>query len=240
MMTDIKDIWVHQTELYGLGNFINLTPTIKLMADHFDKPIPVYFDLKFIRDCFLDCPFMDILDERPLSSPMFSSALVNLRNSCPDYIHVYKQVTQNLPLMGELPHTYVDQADEIDAPKVNTLFIRGSGSENKIYLNSKMPRDEYYAEYFAKNLAGDYTEAFTGSDKDVERSDGLFDGMTKYVGGIRLALALIREADYVVANDTGLAHAAGAMNKPMVILWKNTSLPKNGNPNKNCNFKLCH
>ena len=56
----------------------------------------------------------------------------------------------------------------------------------------------------------------------------------------RMALAMIREADYVVANDSGLAHAAGAMNKPMTILWKNTSLPKNANPGKRTNYKMCH
>ncbi len=232
--------WIHQTELYGLGNFINLTPTIKLMANHFDKPIPVYFDFDFIRDCFLDCEFMEILDEKPDYNPLFTSGLVNFKNDCPDYIHVYKEVTKALPLMGEIPHTYVDQAKELDIPKVNTLFIRGSGSEQKIYLDSKMPHDDYYKEYFAENLAGCYTEAFTGSDKDVTRANGLFDGMTKYVGGIRMALALIREADYVVANDSGLAHAAGAMNKRMTILWKNTSLPKNCNPGKHTRIRMCH
>lgn len=247
------NIYIHQTELYGLGNWINLTPTINLMADHFDRPIPVYFDLKFIRDCFLNCEFMDILDEKPEDPPNFSSALVsgvgwsregwrrmNEYNTCPDYIHAYKQIAKRYPLSGELPHTYVDDAKEIEAPKVNTLFIRGSGSEDKYYLSLKMPRDEYYKEYFAENLAGCYTEAFTGSEGDVARSNGLFDGMTKYTGGIRMALALIREADYVVANDSGLAHAAAAMNKPMTILWKNTSLPKNANPNKRCSYKMCN
>ena len=51
--------------------------------------------------------------------------------------------------------------------------------------------------------------------------------------------AMIREADFIVCNDTGLAHAAAAMNKPMTILWKNTSLPKNGNPGRYTNIKLC-
>lgn len=238
MNTD--NIYIHQHELYGLGNFINLTPTIKLMADHFDRPIPVYFDLKFIRDCFLDCEFMEILDERPEGRELFGSSLINFKNSCPDYIHAYKEVSKVIPLSGEPPHTYVDRCEEIDAPKVNTLFIRGSGSEDKYYLSLKMPRDEYYKEYFAENLAGCYTEAFTGSEDDVSRSGDLFGSMTKYVSGIRYALALIREADYVVANDSGLAHAAAAMNKPMTILWKNTSLPKNANPNKRCSYKMCH
>lgn len=231
--------WIHQVRAYGLGNFINLTPTIRLMANHFDKPIPVYFDLDFIRDCFIDCEFMEILKEQPDERPLFTSGLIG-PNRCPDYLHVYKEITKSIPLSGEIPHTYVDQAKEIEADSYNTLFIRGSGSEDLYYLSLKMPHDDYYKEYFTENLAGDYKQAFTGSENDVTRSNGLFDGMTKYVGGIRLALALIREADFVVANDSGLAHAAGAMNKSMTILWKNTALPKNANPNKRCNYKLCH
>ena len=232
--------WVHQTHDYGLGNFINLTPTIKLMANHYDKPVPVYFDIGFIRDCFLDCPFINIIVDKPKHNPMFGTSLIDGWNRCPDYLHVYKEITKKLPLYGDIPHTYVDRCEEIDTPKVNTLFIRGSGLENKHYLALKMPEDEYYKHYFAANLAGEYTEAFAGSAQDVERSNGLFDGMTKYVSGIRYALALIREADFVVANDTGLAHAAGAMNKPMTILWKNTSLPKNASPGKYINYKMCH
>ena len=233
--------WVHQDRLYGLGNFINLTPTIKLMAQHFDKPVPVYFDLEFIRDCFLDCEFIDILDERPNNRELFGSWLVNnVRNNCPDYLHVYKEITKLLPLSDELPHTYVDQAKEIEAPIYNTLFIRGSGSEELYYVSQKMPADSYYRQYFANNLAGNYTQAFAGSEGDIDRANGLFQDMTCYTGGIRLALALIREADYVVSNDSGLAHAAAAMNKPMTILWKNTSLPKNANPGKQTNYKMCH
>ena len=232
--------WIYQTELYGLGNFINLTPTIRLMADHSGDRIPVYFDLEFIRDCFLDCSFIEILTERPESNPLFTSGLINHKNNCPDYLHVYKEVTKAMPLIGELPHTYVDRCEEIEAPRYNTLFIRGSGSEELYYVSQKMPDDEYYKQYFAKNLAGIYTEAFTGSDNDITRAEGLFKDMTLYTGGIRLALALIREADFVVANDSGLAHAAAAMNKPMTILWKNTSLPKNAAPGKHTTYKMCH
>ena len=89
----MNDIWVHQIELYGLGNFINLTPTMKLMADHIGKRIPVYFDLKFIEQCFIHCPFIEILQDEPDNSPMFTSGLINGHNNCPDYIHVYKEVT---------------------------------------------------------------------------------------------------------------------------------------------------
>lgn len=236
----MSNLWVHQDKLYGLGNFINLTPTIKLMAEHFNKPVRVYFDLEFVKECFLDCDFIEILDERPVSYPVFGSWNINFKNNCPDYLHVYKQITQRYQLSGELPHTYIDSAKEIKAERYNTLFIRGSGKEEAYYISQKMPHDDYYKEYFAENLAGDYTEAFAGSDKDIGRSNGLFDGMTKYTGGIRLALALIREADFVVSNDSGLAHAAAAMNKRMTILWKNTSLPRCANPGKHVNYRMCH
>jgi hypothetical protein len=236
----MTNIWIHQDSQFGLGNFINISSTIRMMADHLGGPIPVYFDLKFVEECFLDCPFIEILEDRPEDYPLFGSNLVNYKNDCPDWLYVYKQVTKRFPLSGDIPHTYVDEAKEIDAPHFNTLFIRGSGSEDLYYCSLKMPHDDYYKEYFAENLAGNYTQAFTGSVGDIERANGLFDDMPHFLGGIRLALALIREADYIVCNDSGLAHAAAAMRKPMTILWKNTSLPKNANPNPECKIKMCH
>ena len=226
--------WIHQVWNYGLGNFINLTPTIKMLSDHLEKPIPVFFDLNFIRECFTDCEFMQILDKKPSTPSLIGSWLINGRNDCPDYLHVYKEVCNRYPLEGELPHTYIDRAEEIHIKEKDyTLFIRGSGSENIHYLATKMPDNSFYKEY----MTGDCL--FTGSEGDLERSNGLFDSMNYYVGNIRESLALIREASLVVANDSGLAHAAGAMNKNMVILWKNTSLPKNANPGKFTTIKMC-
>lgn len=238
----MNDIWILQDELYGLGNFINLTPTIQLMAQHFDKPIPVYFELQFIEDCFKDCEFIEILDERPDNHPLFSSALINFKNNCPDWLHAYREVTKAIPLSGEIPHTYVDTAKEhpdMSYPHY-TVFIRGSGSEDKYYCEMKMPHDSYYAEYLDKNLSGNYKQIFTGSQGDLDRAGDLFQDMSCEIGDIRKSLALIRDASYVVANDSGLAHAAAAMQKNMVILWKNTSLPKNANPNRSCSYRMCH
>ena len=96
-----------------------------------------------------------------------------------------------------------------------------------------MPADEYYEEYM-KGLC-----LFAGSEGDKERSGKLFDFMDCYVGDIRESLALIREADKIVANDTGMAHAAGAMNKNLTMLWKNTKLPKNANPGVNTLYRIC-
>lgn len=237
----MNDNWIHQTRLFGLGNFINLTPTIKLMSDHFGERIPVYFDLDFIKQCFLDCPFIEILDKEPDSTPLFTSGLINYKNDCPDYIHVYREVSKRIPFLGELPHTYVDKAHEIPTEQKDyTLFIRGSGSEDPIYVARNSPDDNYYYEYLNENLVGNYLQIFTGSQNDLDRSKGLFKDMPCIVGDIRKSLALIRDASFIVANDTGLAHAAGAMNKNMVVLWKNNSLPKSANPGKRTMYKMCH
>ena len=234
-MPDISTLWVLQDKDFGLGNFINLTPTLKLMADHFDKRIPVFFDLDFVRDCFLDCEFIEILAERPSSQPFFTSAMINYKNDCPDYIHVYRTIASSLSLSGELPHTYVDTAKEIKFLRYHILFIRGSGTEHPYYVSNKTPDDSYYKERFKTEYC-----VFTGSQADLDRCNGLFNGMDMVIGNIRESLALIRDADMVIANDSGLAHAAAAMNKNMVILWKNTKLPKNASPGKNTRIKFCH
>ena len=213
---------------------INLSPVLKLLSEHLGIKIPVYFDLAFIRDCFLDCEFIEILETKPAYEPIFTSGLVNFSNDCPDYVHAYKMVCNRYPL-GELTHTYVDRCEEIRIKERDyTLFIRGSGSENLLYISRNTPSNHYYEEYMHDFCI------FTGSDNDLERSGELFKDMPRYIGNIRKSLALIREADLIIANDTGLAHAAGAMNKKMIVLWKNNSLPKSANPGLHTIFRMCH
>lgn len=107
----------------------------------------------------------------------------------------------------------------------------GSGNEDKMYLNIKTPDKSYYEHYMKGECI------FTGSVVDFKRVDW-FKGMEVQLDDIRKSLALIRDAELIISNDTGLAHAAGAMNKNIIILWKDTMIPKNGNPGKNTLIKL--
>lgn len=224
--------YILQDRNYGLGNFINLTPTIRAMTDSLGHPIPVYFELKFVEQCFLDCPFIEILKEMPPERAMFTSGLVDFRNTMPDYIYVYKEVSMRFDLSPDAPHTYVDECSEIPRRKGKyTLFMYGSGNEDKMYLNIKTPDKSYYEHYMKGECI------FTGSVVDFKRVDW-FKGMEVQLDDIRKSLALIRDAELIISNDTGLAHAAGAMNKNIIILWKDTMLPKSGNPGKNTLIKL--
>ncbi len=228
----MDNIYVLQDRNYGLGNFINLTPTIKSLSESLDKKIPVYFELDHVKECFLDCDFIEILDKQPFDRPLFSSALVDFRNRIPDYVNAYRELSKAYDLNPDAPHTYIDTADEIEAFDFEyTLFMYGSGNEDKMYLSTKTPDRKYYEDYMNGRCL------FTGSEADFERVDW-FNDMEYSLGDIRRSLALIRDAKMIVSNDTGLAHAAGAMNKDMVILWKDSALPKNGNPGENTMIKL--
>ena len=228
------DFYVLQDKNYGLGNFINLTPTIRSIAELKGEPVPVYFDIDHVKQCFIDCPFITILDEMPYSRPLFTSGLIAVRNNLPDYINAYVELSKTFDLSPEIPHTYVDEAKEVKPMDGKyTLLMCGSGSEDPMYLSKNQPNKEDYAPYLYLDDC-----LFTGSVKDFNRHNW-FNHLPHYLNDIRKSLALIRDAEYIISNDTGLAHAAGAMNKNITILWRFTMLPKSGNPGKNTLIKLC-
>ena len=53
---------------------------------------------------------------------------------------------------------------------------------------------------------------------------------------IRKAISLIGGAKFVVSNDSGLYHVAGALNKDIFVIWKQTPMEKNRSPGVNCFF----
>src|SRR5262245_18584798 len=98
----MKALYAEQSPGFGLGNFINLTPTLKALSR--DHKIQVWFNDKFIRDCFLDCPFFEIVDKRQ-RNPIVNSGMINLKNDMPDYQFVWKKIFGN---MNVTEHTYID------------------------------------------------------------------------------------------------------------------------------------
>jgi len=229
----MDNFYVLQTRIFGLGNFINLTPTLQSVAKATGSPVPVYFELKHVEQCFIDCDFINILDEQPFERALFGSGLIDAHNNLPDYIFAHREVSKAFTLDQNIPHTYIDTADEIPKDKRKyTLFMFGSGSEDEMYVDKKQPDKSYYIEYMNKGI-----DIFTGSVTDFNRVNW-FNHMEHYLDDIRKSLALVRDAELIITNDTGLAHAAGAMNKNMIILWKYTQLPKSGNPGKNTLIRL--
>lgn len=213
--------YVLQHPDFALGNFINLTPAIKWLAVREGEPVPVYFSTDYVQECFLDCPFIRILDRKPDHGPLFDSGMINPDNDMPDYQYVFQRIagTKWTPNY----HTYVDC---IPVEEVSSLMmINGSGSIAEKYVKSKdVGAEPYkYAYDAVKNISLCYRVVSAGSFDDLERAPYMVRYSDKACwNNMRQTLALMHGARCVIANDTGLAHAAGAMFKPLLVLWKNT------------------
>jgi hypothetical protein len=212
--------YVHQIASHALGNFINCTPTLRWMSKKYEARIPVLFDTEYVKQCFLDCPFIEIIDA-PRGKRLFGSELkAPKRSRWMDCEYIFRQVTGRR--WTPEWHTYVDTVSPIanDGPVV---LINGSGSDRADYVASK---DVGEAPYLVSEHGN---RIFVGSHEDLMRNPWAHE-MPTHTGDIRAALGWIAVADAVIANDTGLAHAAGAMNKPLLVLWKNTPFPRCSNP----------
>lgn len=223
--------YIYQHPDFGLGNFINLTPAIAWLHHTTGVKVPVYFSTEYVRQCFLDWEAITIIYEKPDTDPLFGSNLVNPSNDMPDYKFVFERITGEE--WNPRWHTYVDRPQSILEYTMDlvphVVLICGSGSENKKYFAGKNPGEEAYKNCIHVN-AGRMKIVAVGSHADAERSPWLTNADHHYFGDIRSALKLISYAKLVISNDCGLAHAAGAMNKPLQILWKDTPRERCKNP----------
>ena len=232
-MSALMEFYVEQHPAFALGNFVNVTPTIYRLWLQHKKPIPVWFGTDYVREAYEGCPLIEVIDS-PKGKKMASSAMICTNNSMPDYKWVQNIVFGNIdetakgivhidPKWDEL---YYGMAKETGG---YTVFLFGSGNESPTYVASKSPDLEVY-----NRLAKESYSIFTGSANDMARVDriiGAFKGVC--IGNIRQSIALIRHAERVVANDTGLAHIAGVLNKELHVMFKDTLLPKNANMGQN-------
>jgi hypothetical protein len=215
--------YVEQHPSFALGNFINCTPTLRWLAERDGRPVPVLFHTDYVRQCFLDCPFIEEI-EIPVGRRLFGSELICKRNTEADYAYIFRTITGQA-WTGKY-HTYVDQPGERVRFPI-PVIVNGSGSEREGYVASK---DVGHEPFLA---AG--SSLFVGSEADLARNPW---ATSHHVGNIRTALAYIADAPCIIANDTGLAHAAAAMNKPLLVLWKDTPFPRCGNPGKHTEYSF--
>ena len=216
--------YILQDKNRNLGNFINCTPTLKALADHYGEPSPVYFETDYVKQCFLDCGFIRILDS-PQGEVLFQSGLVNKK--IPDWQYIFEEITPlTIGEVKKIPWTYVDRPSKIIEGKFYVI-IRGSGNDiNPNYSSNKDPGQEIY-DYILNKIP--LKSVFVGSVEDYKYRK--VNASEIYVGNIRDALGIINGAEFVISNDSGLYHAAGAMKKKGFIMWKDTLFEKNRSPN---------
>ena len=222
---------VKQVEGYGLGNFIMLTPTIKKLSEDQGKKINVYFHDEFIKNCFINCDFINIVNEE-YKTPDLNSGEVNRK--IPDYKNIFQKVIKEK--WDPKYHTYADNAIEIPKKEEKyILFFNGLagvspaiGGEKSYWWGKKEIDEETFRFIKSNSKLPIY---FTGSQNDIINHPWIEKLCDKtYVNDIRNSLALIRDSEKIISNDTGLSHCAGALNKDILILWKDTPFIKNTNP----------
>tara|TARA_R110000822_G_scaffold290127_1_gene412179 strand:+ start:48 stop:764 length:717 start_codon:yes stop_codon:yes gene_type:complete len=223
---------VYQNPNYALGNFIMITPAIKKLAEVLEKPIDVVFTKDYVKQCFLDCPFINHIDSAEGKNIAIDSSMVNL--AMPDYQYSFKKV-HNIPWTKEY-HTYIDPPQEYDYSDQDYLLVlnglAGIGWKGK----KEIPKHTH-------DTIKQYSKLpiwFTGSQTDLDINSPWMEGIADRIelNNIRKALAIVRDAKLIIANDTGLAHAAGALNKNILILWKDTPFIKNQNPGEHTKYAL--
>lgn len=221
--------YVLQDRNFALGNFINLTPTIRYLYDWNQERVPVFFETEYVRQCFLNCPFIEILYEKPAYAPLLTSATINANDDKPDYQYIFEISTgcQWTPKY----HTYVDFIASLKTAGV--MLLNGSGSQNADYIAKK---DVGRAPYqFAVDYICNQHKIFSaGSYEDLARAPYMAQLADEACwNDIRKTLLMMSASKCIIANDTGLAHAAGAMNKPLLVLWKDTPRERCKNAGQN-------
>lgn len=225
--------WIYQTKNYGLGNFVNLTPTINKLYQIHKEPIPVYFETDYVKEVFDGCEQITILKEKPTTEPMFTSGLTNKGlNIMPDYAFVYKHI------IGQ-PYDNTKgfiQRRYFLAPETRyAVFVLGSGNESEQYLKTKEVDTRIVKEAINAFESKGYLVVFVGSENDLRRNE-LAKGYYQQAGNIQAALAWIENAAFVVGNDTGLIHVAGVLDKDIFALFKDTELPRCQNMSSKCRY----
>jgi hypothetical protein len=217
----MKEFYSEQIQNFGLGNFINITPTLKELSK--THKVVVWFANKTFEQCYIDCDWMTITqDKRP--QPRIHSGTTNFRNTMADWEYCWSLVFGN---RNVTENTYIDTPD-IENPIKGKygIFINGAGSEVESYLDMKLVDNE--TQELIKELSPIPVYGLGGPN---DQNRNIFDG---YYGDIRLALRIMADAEWIITNATGLYHAAGALNKKQLVLWKDCLYPKNINMNDKC------
>lgn len=206
----------------GLGNFIQVTPALKHIAEVTGRPVKVKFNKKYITDCFLDCDFIQwIFDDQEMEGHFpVRYAEWDMNAKLKDYEFGFREITGKE--YDPKYHTYVDTPKLIDKPskKYVVLMNGGNMTNPKNTLPKKMTL-EMLDSVFYHSEKNDIQLIFLGSQVDFETTKTINTSLEKYctfiLGDMRQCLAYLNESLGVICNDTGLYHAACAMKKKVLV-----------------------
>ena len=112
------------------------------------------------------------------------------------------------------------------------VVLRGCFSNIPHKVSAKDPGDEIYIKIIKTiEQSSSVDPMFVGTYDDYQRNKFVFKAIGERLGwglsSLPYALALVNGAKFVIGNDTGLMHAASALNKNAFCMWKDTNFKKN-------------
>jgi len=216
--------YVHQKKGYELGNFINCTPAIKAAYDSGIKPVPVYFETSYIRELFSNSKYIRCLDA-PTGKRLITTTYT--KKGTPDYLHLLNIVKDKLKLKSI--EGYKSFAPEFKTIHTKYCVVARGCLKNSFWKDKKEVGDSIYKTILASISL---PVVFVGNTNDsLYRMEDWATDSRIVIDDIRKVARLIQNCSFFISNDTGLAHLAGAYNRKSFIIWKDTPLLKNKNPN---------
>jgi ADP-heptose:LPS heptosyltransferase len=238
--------WFLQNKANGLGNFIMATPAIYVLYKQYG-PIPVYFATHSISKLYQNCEFISVLKNRPKIKPSWTSTRPKRRSHESDSEALCRIVGH----CGPVPPTYIDGiVTKKLKPKKQQQVAVFHGCLGRAWKDKKNLGRKIRQLIIKLLLRRNMIPVILGNSKDRNQywCNNNLDGCVDYLGKLSLidSVSVLKQCDFFISNDTGLYHAAGAMEKPGMVIWKATSLIKNKSPfdgiehiiNKKLNVKV--
>ena len=100
-----------QQKGYGLGNFIMMTPALRML----NSKVNVFFYNKNIASLFRDCPFIQTLKSKPANKPFISSEKPKRNKNESDSKAYCRHLFKRSP--KGMPNTYVDKCNDYSLQK---------------------------------------------------------------------------------------------------------------------------
>lgn len=205
----------------GLGNMIHTTPALQYLFKRTGKRVKVCCRKEYIMQCFQDADFLEFVPKSELDDnnkvywPNYDPT--NKQN---DYEYIFRHLTGQTFSGEETP--YIDRPKSVPKKNQNYLVLLngGNGANEKFIEAKKMTREMLESVFF---IAQEFNVpvVFLGNNYDYDTSKKIMPDFDDYchvvLNDIRMALNYIDESSGVIANDTGLYHAACAMLKKVIV-----------------------
>ena len=225
-------MWVLQQQGYELGNFMMMTPALRLASDQQGQPISVFFQTKSLSELFGHCPFLRRVKERPLGSPRCTSKPPR-EDGSDNVTRFIKSLCKIVP--EKIPEYYVDS-------KI-TYHLESSSKRRVAIVHGCLGRHWQAHKTLPKLVRQHMLDAVIGAglqpvllgSKDDARKFWApiqIADAENYLGQLSLrdTVSVLAQCDGFISNDTGLYHVAVALRKPGIVLWKKTDPKRNRAP----------